>query len=134
MNTYIIAIGASSFDVLHPGQYNYIYAKFNTKFNLTETIVESNDPNVSERLVDVKVDLDHDRVYVILDINSNEYLGVTIYEAGDELTQDNPNIAAIAYQLNNAKIEWVKIFGDLNFADYYVGMEFTGKKFDTFQS
>jgi hypothetical protein len=105
MNTYIIAIGASSFNIAHPGQYNYAYAKPNTRFNLTETIVELNDPKVSERLVDVKVDLVHDKVYVVLDINSNKYLDVTIYEAGDELTHNNPNIAVVAYKIDNARIE-----------------------------
>jgi len=122
-NTYIIAIGASGFDSAHQGQYNYFYAKFNTKYNLTESVVESDDPDVSERLVDVKVDLVHDQVYVVLDINSNNYKGVSIYEAGDELTEDNPNIAVLAYSFENAAITWVKIFGDLDYADYYIGMD-----------
>lgn len=121
-NTYVIAIGASAFDTVNPGQYNYFYAKFNTQYNLTETLVESHDPDVSEHLVDVKVDLTNDIIYVVLDINTNSYMGVSIYGPGDEATENNPNIALIAYNLNNAVVRWVKIFGDLKHADYYVGL------------
>ena len=123
MNTYVIGIGGSGFDPSHPGQYNYMYAKFNTKHNLTESLVESNDPDVSERLVDVKVDPVNEQIYVVLDINSNKYKDVSIYEAGDELTENNPNVALVAYSFNNAVINWIKIFGDLNNVDYYVDLE-----------
>jgi hypothetical protein len=121
-NTYIIAIGASAFDPLNPGQYNYFYAKFNTQYNITETLVESHDPLVSEHLVDVKIDLTNDIIYVVLDINANRYMGVSIYGPGDEATENNPNIALLAYNLDNAVVRWVKIFGDLNYVDYYVGL------------
>lgn len=122
-NSYTIGIGASSLDTLHPGQYNYFYAKFNTLYNLTETVIESYDELVSEKLVDVKVDMIHDLIYVILEINSNEYMGVKIYGPEDERTENNPNVALIAYNQNNADIRWVKIFGDLTYSDYYVGLE-----------
>ena len=97
MNQYIIGIGASSLDPLKPGQYNYFYAKFDTSINITESVIQSNDPEVSERLVDIKVDLVHEQILVILDINSNNYQGVSIFGPGDSFTENNPNIAIIAY-------------------------------------
>lgn len=123
MNTYIIGIGGSSFDPTHPGQYNYLYAKFNTLYNLTETLIESHDPEVSERLVDIKVDIVHEQVYVVLDINSNKYKNVSIYGPGDEQTENNPNIAVLAYNFNNAVINWIKLLGDLHYVDYYADLE-----------
>ena len=125
-NVYIIGIGGSSFDSSYPGQYNYMYAKFNTLYNFTESIIESNDPNVSERLVDVKVDIVHNQVYVVLDINSNEYYGASIFGPGDERTLDNPNIAILAYDFDNAVVNWVKIFGDHKYVDYYTDLEING--------
>ena len=123
MNQYIIAVGASSLDPLKPGQYNYLYAKFDTSLNITETIIQSNDPDVSERLVDVKVDLVHEQVYVILDINTNMYQGVSIFGPGDNFTENNPNIALIAYSFDNAAIQWIKILGDKSYIDYYSDLE-----------
>ena len=125
-NNYVIAIGGSSFDLSNPGQYNYAYAKFNTYYNFTETLVESSDALVSERLVDVKVDIVHSQIYVVLDINANEYLGASIYGPGDEITPNNPNIAILAYDFKNAVIKWVKIIGDHNYIDYYVDLEVKG--------
>lgn len=125
-NVYVIGIGASSFDLSHPGQYNYVYAKFNTLYNFTETIIESADPEVSERLVDIKVDTVHEQIYIALDINTNTYKGASIYQAGDEQRLNNPNIAIIAYSFKNAVIKWIKIIGDLDNIDYYADMEING--------
>lgn len=126
MNRYIIGIGATSLDPVVEGQYNYLYAKFNTYYNITESIYESNDPDVSERLVDIKVDVVHRQIYVALEINSNEYKGVSIFRPGDERTDNNPNIAIVAYDFDNAVVNWIKIVGDHNYIDYFADMEVNG--------
>ena len=103
-----------------------MYAKFNTLYNFTESIIESSDPLVSERLVDVKVDIVHNQIYVVLDINSNEYYGASIFKPGDERTLENPNVAILAYDFDNAVVNWVKIFGDNKYIDYYCDLEVNG--------
>ena len=102
-----------------------MYAKFNTLYNFTESSVESNDPNVSERLVGVKVDIVHNQVYVVLDINSNEYYRASIFGPGDERTLNNPNIAILAYDFDDV-VNWVKIFGDHKYIDYNTELEVYG--------
>lgn len=65
----------------------------------------------------------HSQVYVVLDINSNKYKGVSIFGPSDDITEDNPNIVVIAYSFDNAVVNWMKIIGDMSFIDYYSDLE-----------
>ena len=70
--------------------------RFNTKANFTTNFYESETPGTSEYAKSVYVDTDNERIYAVVDINTNWYHRSTVYQAGDEPVPDNPNIAIVA--------------------------------------
>jgi hypothetical protein len=80
VNTYTIGILGYYFQSNEIS--NYYYAKFSTKYNLTEYSITSNNPSVMEVPRKVWMDIDNRRVYLAIEINKNEYYGRTVFQAG----------------------------------------------------
>lgn len=73
VNTYSIGILGTYF---HPNAISsYYYAKFSTKYNLTEYYIKSEDPQTMEIPRKVLMDTDNRRVYLAIEINKNKYHG-----------------------------------------------------------
>lgn len=76
-NTYVVGILGSYLETNSIA--SYYLAKLNTKYNLTEYFVKSNDPTVMEIARAVRVDLDNKRIYIGIEINKNKYHESTVY-------------------------------------------------------
>ena len=73
VNTYAIGILGTYF---HPNAISsYYFAKFSTKYNLTEYYVKSEDPSTMEIPRKVIMDTDNRRIYLAIEINKNKYQG-----------------------------------------------------------
>lgn len=77
VNTYVVGILGSyqeSNSII-----SYYFAKFNTKYNLTEYFIKSDDPTVMEIPRAIRVDIDNQRIYLGIEINKNKYQDRTVY-------------------------------------------------------
>jgi hypothetical protein len=69
VNTYVIGILGTYF---HTNAISsYYFAKFNTKYNLTEYFIKSEDPTTMEVPRKVLLDVENRRVYLAVEINKN---------------------------------------------------------------
>ncbi len=80
VNTYQIGFTGTYFDT--NGLSNYYVSKFNSKFNLTEFVIYSNDKTVMEQARAVYVDIPNEKVYVAVEVNKNKYHNRTVYKPG----------------------------------------------------
>lgn len=71
VNTYSIGILGTYF---HPNAISsYYFAKFSTKYNLTEYYIKSEDPYTMEIPRKVIMDTENRRIYLAIEINKNRY-------------------------------------------------------------
>ena len=112
-NTYILGLAGTYFH--ENGLSSYYLAKFNTKFNMTEYFVKSEDPTVMEQVKGVRVDIDNEMIYLAVEINKNQYHGMTVFEPGTLPDPDNSNIAIIGYSWDFAIRTWVVVTGNEKF-------------------
>ena len=61
---------------------SYYFAKFSTKFNLTEYFIKSEESSTMEIPAKVVMDVENRRVYLVIDINKNKSHGQTVYAPG----------------------------------------------------
>ena len=81
VNTYAIGILGYFFE---PNAIsNYYFAKFSTKYNLTEYSYTSDDLTVMEVPRKIYMDIDNRRVYLAIEINKNSYYGRTVFQPGE---------------------------------------------------
>ena len=70
----------------------------------------------------VYVDLENERIYTVVDINSNIYHERTVYEPGSMSQGMNPNIAIVAMSFEFGTRLWVTLLGDPENIDYFSGL------------
>lgn len=77
MSTYVVGVLGS---YAHSNSIiSYYFAKFSTKYNMTEYFIKSEDPNTMEIPRRVRVDIDNQRIYIAIEINKNKYHDRTVY-------------------------------------------------------
>jgi hypothetical protein len=121
VNTYVIGILGTYF---HPNAISsYYYAKFNTKYNLTEYYIKSEDPETMEVPRKVLLDTENRRVYLAIEINKNMYHGRTVYAPGAFPGVDNSNVAIVCYSWTHGVREWVTVVGSEIYSDVFSDLE-----------
>ena len=120
---YEIALAGSYESDADANVLDFYLARFNTKANFTTNIYESNTLDVSEQVNGVYIDADNERIYAVVDVNTNSYFNRTIYEPGD-IPSDimNPNIAIIGFSFDYGLRLWTTLLGDPENVDYFVGL------------
>ena len=114
VGSYISSIDSNTLDL-------YI-GRFNTKANFTINFYESETPETSEYAKSVYIDVKNERIYAIVDINTNLYQGSTVYKSGDVPSDNNPNIAIVAMSFEFGTRLWTAVIGDKNYLDYFCGL------------
>ena len=76
----------------------------------------------SEIAKTVYIDIENDRIYAVIDINTNKYYERTVYEPGEDPGYDNPNIAIMAFSFDFGTRLWVTVIGDSTNIDYFSGL------------
>lgn len=120
VNTYYIGILGSYFQ--STAMSNYYYAKFSTKYNLTEYFIQSQNPLVMEIPRKVYVDIENRRVYLTIEVNKNRYNGMTVYAPGALPGEDNSNVAIICYEWTHATLLWTSLLGSPVYSDIFVDL------------
>ena len=114
-NSYVIGIGGTYF---HSNQISsYYLSKFSTKYNFTEYIILSENPEIMEAARGVLVNFDNNMIYLSVEINKNKYFGRTVYTPGDNPGVDNSNIAIHGYSWTHGVRIWTTVLGNVNFTD-----------------
>ena len=96
--------------------------RFNTRANFTTNYYESNTTDTSEYVGFVYVDLENDRIYTVIDINTNIYHERTAYEPGSMFGDMNPNIAIVAMPFEFGTRLWVTLRGDPENIDVFLDL------------
>ena len=121
VNTYSVGILGTYF---HPNAISsYYFAKFSTKYNLTEYYIKSEDPTTMEIPRKVIMDVENRRVYLAIEINKNRYHGMTVYAPGASPGIDNSNVAIICYQWTHGIREWITLLGSEIYSDVFVDLD-----------
>jgi hypothetical protein len=121
VNTYSIGILGTYF---HPNAISsYYYAKFSTKYNLTEYYIKSEDDQTMEVPRKVYMDTENRRVYLAIEINRNNYHDRTVYAPGAQPGVDNSNVAIICYSWTHGVREWITVVGSETYSDVFVDFE-----------
>ena len=121
VSTYSIGILGTYF---HPNAISsYYYAKFSTKYNLTEYYIKSEDDKTMEVPRKVYMDTENRRVYLAIEINKNKYHDRTVYQPGAQPGLDNSNVAIICYSWTHGVREWVTLVGSEIYSDVFVDLE-----------
>jgi hypothetical protein len=121
VNTYSIGILGTYF---HPNAISsYYYAKFSTKYNLTEYYIKSEDDQTMEVPRKVYMDTENRRVYLAIEINRNKYHDRTVYAPGAQPGVDNSNVAIICYSWTHGVREWITVVGSETYSDVFVDFE-----------
>lgn len=111
----MIAVAGTYF---HENQISsYYLAKFSTKYNFTEYMVLSEDPQTMEAACGVRIDLDNNMIYLAVEINKQKYHGSTVYPPGGNPGQDNANVAIHGYSWSHGVRIWTTVIGNENFTD-----------------
>lgn len=97
-------------------------ARFNTQANFTTNFYESDSLDTAEYAKSVYVDVVNDRIYAIVDVNTNKYYERTVYEPGEEPGLPNPNIAIFAFSFDFGTRLWVSVIGDSTNIDVFSGL------------
>eukprot|EP00347_Sterkiella_histriomuscorum_P007679 403347989 len=124
VNTYVIGILGSYLE--QNSLSSFYFAKFNTKYNLTEYFIKSEDPTVMEIPRTVRVDIDNSRIYLGIEINKNKYHGRTVYQPGALPGDDNSNVAIIGYSWNYGTRLWTTVIGNEQYMDTIADIECYG--------
>ena len=111
---------------------SYYLAKFSTKYNFTEYMIYSEDPEVMESSRGVTVDFENEMVYIAVEINKQEYHGRTVYTPGTLPGSDNSNIAINAYSWRHGVRTWTTVIGNANFIDSFARMKSFGNNLYVF--
>ena len=102
--------------------YDLYISRFSTRSNFTTNYYESTTNTTSEVAKTVYVDVDNDRIYAIVDINSNKYYERTVYDAGEDPGLENPNIAIMTFSFEFGTRLWVSVIGDNSNIDNFSGL------------
>lgn len=119
---YEIAFGGSFESDADLNILDFYAARFNTKANFTLNYYESESLDVSEQLIDIFIDSENERIYVVLDVNTNKYHERTIYSPGDLPSFTTPNIAIVALSFEFGTRLWVTLVGDIENINYFSGL------------
>jgi hypothetical protein len=121
VNTYAIGILGTYF---HTNAISsYYFAKFSTKYNLTEYYVKSEDPETMEIPRKVIMDIDNRRVYLAIEINKNRYHDQTVYTPGAQPGVDNSNVAIVCYSWTHGVRNWITLLGSEIYSDVFVDID-----------
>lgn len=119
---YEIGIAGSYPNDKDPNNLDLYVARFNTRANFTTNFYESDSLDTAEYAKSVYIDLEHDRIYAVVDINTNKYYERTVYEPGEEPGHPNPNIAIFAFSFDFGTRLWVSVIGDSSNIDTFSGL------------
>jgi hypothetical protein len=121
VNTYALGILGTYF---HPNAISsYYFAKFSTKFNLTEYYIKSEDDKTMEIPKKVFMDVENRRVYLAIEVNKNRYHDQTVYAPGAQPGIDNSNVAIVCYQWTHGIRQWITLLGSEIYSDVFVALQ-----------
>ena len=96
--------------------------RFNTRGNFTMNFYESETTTTSEIAKTVYIDVVNQRIYAVVDINSNSYYSKSVYAPDEAPSPDNPNIAIFAFSFDFGTRLWVTVLGESTNIDYFSGL------------
>jgi hypothetical protein len=119
---YEVAVVGSFYSDTTPDLYDLYIGRFSTRANFTTNFYKSTTNTTNEIPKTVYIDVENERIYAVVDINTNKYYHSTVYEPGEEPGTDNPNIAIMAMSFDFGTRLWVAVLGDSTNIDYFGGL------------
>jgi hypothetical protein len=122
IGVYDIGIVGSYQSASNSSNLDFYVSRFNTKSNFTTNFYESDSQTTSEMAKSVYVDVENQRIYAVLDINTIKYCERTVHEPNEISETENPNIAIVAFSFEFGTRLWVSVIGDKDHIDYFSGL------------